>query len=1061
MAADNFLTILSGLHPVETKRVIENISLDLLPWSSSVCTLSCPTGEVIALLREKGAIYIEEGDAEFLRDRRHQATRAVIDERTSTLAAGLRRRELLQEQMEGGHISVRPDCPGCRGAHGRLRAHRRFDVSTRPGGQLSIDTSGPHLPGRWPSSRPENSAKQAVHFLLGAHVVETPAAKKDRERLESIAKENAFAGPPTPKPEPTVPAESDIGGAPRLDAAVVGDSVGQDAELAMKVVAMFGVNSLRDLELRTNHVGLSVCVPNSGPSARPGRPKREPPQEQGEEESPGGDPSIAADAEVEDESGTISKTWYFCVPLENLKAASCIRAIESILAHHRSVQHSAYCSRMHAQDRPVKCPAFGAKVCARIEDVPSSMWAELARDAGRKDLAAKRPVQRWVIESSSSFALTFAVRIQEQEKLHQIALHRRHLLNRPALDFRKVHFTLTTASEDHRATIFDDLPAQTVAEINLSIAELLVADSPARPAADDASSTPGATGAGWGQEEPIRNALRLQVLVFVTVPILGFRFPRATLAADDDNAPPEFTKIVKDSGLSIVTRAEIAKTSGMTRGKWRAALESELNSLEDVCLRPLTASAAHSVKPSEILPMKVVAGQKAPDASGYRRFKARGCVRGNFEAVGPAGQTFTQNLDIASLRVALAVRARRRWSASALDVSTAFLHAFLPVGKKRVVIRPPAIFVKFGPVPAGELWAAERAIYGLRCSPKAWGDLRDAALRKLTFTVGALHCRVEQSAVDSSVWLVKADGVDDVQGYALSYVGDFLFMGPEDVARALQTSIGALWTTSSQKIISPDRPGTIRYLSIDIGTDAHRLTLRQHEYVNDMLMKWNMAQCNGSQSINPDDENYLPFAPEDDEGKHGPDAVGSFLLSSRNLPDLSYSVSRISSHATRRPRMSLVLGKKVLRYLAATRQLALVYVLSTPRELQDLICQLDAFADARHGDAGAQTGVACCMYERMLVDWRSLRQQLVCFSTAEAVAHSMGLETTAALHGDNQAANRIAEGRGSWRTRGLMTKDNAIRSRVERGMLELIYVETALMRADGLTKSRGPDHVAQ
>eukprot|EP00959_Pyramimonas_sp_CCMP1952_P132388 2768135-Pyramimonas_sp.AAC.1 len=63
---------------------------------------------------------------------------------------------------------------------------------------------------------------------------------------------------------------------------------------------------------------------------------------------------------------------------------------------------------------------------------------------------------------------------------------------------------------------------------NPSIAELLVADSPTRPAADDASSTPGAAGAGWGQEEPMRNALRLQVLVFATVPILGFRRPCAT-----------------------------------------------------------------------------------------------------------------------------------------------------------------------------------------------------------------------------------------------------------------------------------------------------------------------------------------------------------------------------------------------------------------------------------------------------------------------------------------------------------------------------------------------------
>ncbi|CAK0848315.1 unnamed protein product [Prorocentrum cordatum] len=1073
---------------------IDEMSHDL-SWSSSARAPSYPTGEVIALLREKGAIYIEEGDAEFLRDRRRQAKRAVIDERMSTLAAGLRRRELLQEHMEGGHTSVRPDCPGCRGAHGRLRAHHRFDVTTRPEGQLNIDTSGPHPPGRWPSSRPENSAKQAVHFLLGAYVVETPAAKKDRERLESIAQENEFAGPPPPKPEAAVPGESDIGVAPRLDAAVVDDSVEQGTELAKKVVALFGVNSFGDLELRTNHVGLSACVPNSGPSARPG--------------------SIAADAEVEDESGMISKTWYFCVPLENLKAASCIHAIESILAQlrmeveganicyrihggragnltggqikrhfgrgigvaklraramllsfsdpldrqalwARAMQHSAHCSRMHAQDRPVKCPAFGAKVCARIKDAPSSTWAERARDAaflgvdaeskwliGRKDLTAKRPEQR----------------TQEQEELNQVALHRRHLLNRPALDLRKVHFMLTTASEDHWTTIFDDLPAQTVTEMCFGLRD---GSDPRLP-------------------PPMRDHLDPMPVAFATAAP-----EQATLTADDDNAPPEFTKTVKDSGLSIATRAEIARTIGMTREKWRAALESELNSLKDGCLRPLTATKAHSVKPSEILPMKVVAGQKAPDASGYRRFKARGCVRGNFEEVGPAEQTFTQNLDIASLRMALAVRAHRRWSASALDVSTAFLNAFLPVDKKRVVIRPPAIFAKFGPVPAGELWVAERAVYGLRCSPKAWGDLRDAALRKLTFPVGALQCHLEQSAVDSSVWLVKADGVDDVLGYALSYVDDFLFMGPEDVVRALQTSIGALWTTSSQKIISPDRPGTIRYLSIDIGIDTHRLTLSQHEYVNDMLMKWDMAQCNGCQSINPDDEIYMPFAPEDDEEKPDPDDVrgaqrmagGPLWLSSRTRPDLSHSGSRISSHATRRPRTPLVMGKKVLRYLAAKRQLALVYVLSTPRELQDLICQLDAFSDASHGDAGAQTGVACFMYERMLVDWRSLRQQLVCFSTAEAemnglalscqvlygleaVAHAMELETTAVLHGDNQAAKHIAEGRGSWRTRSLMTKDNAIRSRVERGMLELIYAETALMRADGFTKSKGPEHVAK
>ena len=52
-----------------------------------------------------------------------------------------------------------------------------------------------------------------------------------------------------------------------------------------------------------------------------------------------------------------------------------------------------------------------------------------------------------------------------------------------------------------------------------------------------------------------------------------------------------------------------------------------------------------------------------------------------------------------------------------------------------------------------------------------------------------------------------------------------MFMGADGVVEAPQTSIGALWTTSSQKIISPDCPGTIRYLSIEVGIDRHRRSL--------------------------------------------------------------------------------------------------------------------------------------------------------------------------------------------------------------------------------------------
>ena len=69
----------------------------------------------------------------------------------------------------------------------------------------------------------------------------------------------------------------------------------------------------------------------------------------------------------------------------------------------------------------------------------------------------------------------------------------------------------------------------------------------------------------------------------------------------------------------------------------------------------------------------------------------------------------------------------------ALDISTAFLNADLPLEQKRVVVRPPAVMVKYGLVDPNELWVAEKAIYGLRVSPKAWSDYRDDVLSKMEF----------------------------------------------------------------------------------------------------------------------------------------------------------------------------------------------------------------------------------------------------------------------------------------------------------------------------------------
>ena len=71
---------------------------------------------------------------------------------------------------------------------------------------------------------------------------------------------------------------------------------------------------------------------------------------------------------------------------------------------------------------------------------------------------------------------------------------------------------------------------------------------------------------------------------------------------------------------------------------------------------------------------------------------------------------------------------------------------------------------------------------------------------------------------------------------------------------------------------------------------------------------------------------------------------------------------------------------------------------------------------------------------------------------------SMGVRCHSRLYGDNTAANQVAEARGTWRTRSLSTKVNALRTRVQRGLLDLQFVSTKEQRGDGLTKCGGVIH---
>ena len=152
---------LQGLFPLGA--YIEELGLHL-EWNADHCTLALPGGREMQLVKAGTSIYIAEDDAAELRKAKKCKLRQKFQSNVATMAAKLRQLAELEEHKRGGHISFNASCPQCRGAAGRMRPHFRHDMSTRPGGQLSIDMSGPHLPGRWPSGRPEDVPRHAVHF---------------------------------------------------------------------------------------------------------------------------------------------------------------------------------------------------------------------------------------------------------------------------------------------------------------------------------------------------------------------------------------------------------------------------------------------------------------------------------------------------------------------------------------------------------------------------------------------------------------------------------------------------------------------------------------------------------------------------------------------------------------------------------------------------------------------------------------------------------------------------------------------------------------------------------
>ena len=120
-------------------------------------------------------------------------------------------------------------------------------------------------------------------------------------------------------------------------------------------------------------------------------------------------------------------------------------------------------------------------------------------------------------------------------------------------------------------------------------------------------------------------------------------------------------------------------------------------------------------------------------------------VCGNFQQV--QEETCANTPSFPMLRTLISLASLQQWAVASWDVSIAFLYAQLPE-EHTVYCRPPNALVRLGPVQPGVVWKLNKALYGLRTSPKAWEEERDEKLQNLTWSMSGQQvglCKVDSA----------------------------------------------------------------------------------------------------------------------------------------------------------------------------------------------------------------------------------------------------------------------------------------------------------------------------
>lgn len=340
------------------------------------------------------------------------------------------------------------------------------------------------------------------------------------------------------------------------------------------------------------------------------------------------------------------------------------------------------------------------------------------------------------------------------------------------------------------------------------------------------------------------------------------------------------------------------------------------------------------------------------------RYKARLVAKGYTQTYGvDYRETFSPVAKLNSVRVLLSLAANLNWPLHQFDVKNAFLHGNLE--EEVYMDLPPGYTVGS----SGVVCKLQRALYGLKQSPRAWFGRFSMAMEKYGF---------HQSHSDHTLFLKHRRGKITA---LIIYVDDMIITGNDvsEIAK-LEEQLGSEFEMKNL--------GGLKYfLGIEVARSNRGIFLSQRKYVLDLLAEVGMLDCKPIDTPMAQNDKLGEFQHQVPTNKERYQRlVGKLIYLSHTRPDIAYAVSVVSQymHNPSKDHMDAVI--RILRYLKSAPGRGIMYS-------KNGHVKIDGYTDAdwagcvddRKSMAGYFTFVG-----GNLVTWRSKKQNVVALSSAES-----------------------------------------------------------------------------